>query len=81
MAPSRASKTGKKSLAKRQIEEEFEEEVEVSSPSVLDTAEGGNVNYDSDLQSESDGESSDVRTFSLSVPKTARLIDCRAQRK
>jgi hypothetical protein len=60
MAPSRAPKQGKKAPKEPEIEEFLEEELEVSSPSILDTAEGGNVNYDSDSEAASDDGSSDV---------------------
>lgn len=63
MAPSRAAKQGAKPVSKKAIEEEYSDDSEGSDPSILDTAEGGEVNDDSESGSESEG-SSDVRTLS-----------------
>jgi hypothetical protein len=60
MAPSRVPKLSKKATSKLQIEDHVDENLEVSSPSILDTAEGGNIDSDSDSLGPSDSESSDV---------------------
>jgi hypothetical protein len=65
MAPSRAPKHSQKASAKLQYEHQLEEDLEVSSPSILDTAEGGNIDSESDSLASSDSESSDVSSIAL----------------
>jgi hypothetical protein len=62
MAPSRAVQRSKTAFRREETPEHSEEELEVSSPSVLDTAEGGDVNDDSEEDEGSEG-SSEVSTL------------------
>jgi hypothetical protein len=71
MAPSRAPKLLQKPSAKQQIENDLEEDLEASSPSILDTGEGGNIDSDIDSQITTDEESSDVSP----IVAVARIID------